>query len=172
MLAPVHDLGEAQAAAPELAALGYRREDHRPQEALWFCKQPGDDYQARTHQLHLTRTDSDLWRERVAFRDALRADPALLREYQALKQHLSSALDLAEYTQGKRGFVATVLKAAGVDLAKPHLCVGDPRVDPEAHLGLVVHPVSDAAVAHDDLPGCLVAGRDRQQHALDADRSG
>ncbi len=53
----------------------------------------------------------------VTFRDALRADPALLREYQALKQNLSSALDLAEYTRGKRGFVATVLKAAGVDLA-------------------------------------------------------
>ena len=117
MLAPVHDLREARAAAPELAALGYRREDHRPQEALWFYKQPGEDYQVRTHQLHLTRTDSDLWRERVAFRDALRADPALLREYQALKHNLSSALDLAEYTRGKRAFVATVLKAAGVDLA-------------------------------------------------------
>ena len=117
MVAPVRNLDEARAAAPELAALGYRHADHRPQEALWFYKQPGDDHQTRTHQLHLTRHNSHLWRERLAFRDALRADPALLRDYQALKQDLSRTLDLAAYTEGKRGFVAAVLRDAGINLA-------------------------------------------------------
>lgn len=117
MIAGVDDLDAARAARPVLAELGYRHADHRPQEALWFYKQSGDDDGARTHQLHLTRVDSALWRERLTFRDALRADPGLRTEYQALKRRLASQSDhLADYTAGKREFVATVLGRAGIRL--------------------------------------------------------
>jgi GrpB-like predicted nucleotidyltransferase (UPF0157 family) len=116
MLAPVSDLDQARDAVPVLASLGYRHDDHRPHEALWFYKQPGEDYGTRTHQLHLTRPDSALWKERLAFRDALRADPRLLSEYVDLKRGLAEQEDLAGYTAGKRDFVAQVLKRAGLEL--------------------------------------------------------
>ena len=55
MLAPIADLEVALAAVPVLADLGYRHADHRPREALWFYEQQGEDYDTRTHQLHLLR---------------------------------------------------------------------------------------------------------------------
>jgi GrpB-like predicted nucleotidyltransferase (UPF0157 family) len=115
MLAGIRDLDEARAAIPVLRQMGYRHADHRPHEALWFYKQPGEDYEQRTHQLHLTRVDSALWRQRLAFRNALRRDAALLREYESLKQDLSRRVALAEYTHGKRDFVARVLQAEGIE---------------------------------------------------------
>jgi GrpB-like predicted nucleotidyltransferase (UPF0157 family) len=117
MMAGVHDLGAAREAIPVLAGLGYCHGEHRPHEALWFYKQPGTDYDERTHQLHLTQVGSALWRERLAFRDALRADSGLRAEYEALKQSLASDADgLVNYTQGKRDFVGRVLKAHGIEL--------------------------------------------------------
>ena len=118
MVAGVGDLDDARAAIPVLAALGYEHANHRPHEALWFSKPVGSDWPERTHHLHLTERGSDLWRERLAFRDALRTDPALLREYAELKQRLAvQEQDMARYTAGKRAFVVRVLAGAGVDLA-------------------------------------------------------
>ncbi|HXH79946.1 GrpB family protein [Nocardioides sp.] len=117
MLAPVEDLDAARAARPSLVDLGYRHANHRPQEAMWFYKQQGEDYDTRTHQLHLTRPESALWRERLTFRDALRDDPALLIEYQDLKRALASSDDdLTEYTGGKREFVGRILLSKGINL--------------------------------------------------------
>jgi GrpB-like predicted nucleotidyltransferase (UPF0157 family) len=119
MLAGVDDLDGARAAMPVLSGLGYRHAQHRPHEALWFYKQAGDDDGTRTHQLHLTPVDSALWRERLTFRDALRADPRLRRDYEDLKRRLAlEAADLADYTAGKRDFVRTVLGRAGVRLER------------------------------------------------------
>ncbi len=100
MLAGITDLDAAREAIPVLAELGYRHADHRAHEALWFYKQPGGRYEDRTHQLHLTRTHSSLWRERIAFRDALREAPRLRDEYESLKQVLSCETDLVAYTRG------------------------------------------------------------------------
>jgi GrpB-like predicted nucleotidyltransferase (UPF0157 family) len=61
--------------------------------------------------LHLTRPGSDLWRERLAFRDALRSDATLRAEYEALKLRLAE--DGAEYTRAERPFVAQVLAKGG-----------------------------------------------------------
>jgi GrpB-like predicted nucleotidyltransferase (UPF0157 family) len=117
MIAGVHDLARAEAAVPVLAELSYAHAFHRPR-ALWFYKGLRDE---ETHALHLTEPGSDLWRERFAFRDALRADPALRAEYQRLKQELAAAHpeDRAAYTAGKRVLVARVLAAAGIDLGPP-----------------------------------------------------
>ncbi len=117
MLAGVRDLEAAHDAIPVLGSLGYTHAEHRAHEALWFYKQPGDDYLQRTHQLHLTVVGSDLWRERLAFRDAIRADSSLRLEYQALKEALAGdANGIKEYTKAKRGFVARVLRARGIEL--------------------------------------------------------
>jgi GrpB-like predicted nucleotidyltransferase (UPF0157 family) len=112
MMAGVHDLQSARDAIPVLTSHGYRCGQHRP-ATLWFHK-------ARTESdleqaLHLTEPGSSLWRERLAFRDALRADPLLASKYQELKERLAAdSDDIAVYTAGKREFVVQVLARSGV----------------------------------------------------------
>lgn len=121
MMAGVRDLAEAQAAVERLAALGYGHAYHRP-GTLWFFAPGEGEPAARTHHLHLTEPGSDLWRERLAFRDALRADPALAAEYAQLKAELQAGHTVYDgaYTSGKRPFVARVLAASGIELpARP-----------------------------------------------------
>ena len=90
MLAPVADLNVARVAVPVFAELGYRHADHRPEEALWFYKKPAGDYESRTHQLHLTRSDSRLWRERLGFRVALHEDVGLRDAVRRLEARVRS----------------------------------------------------------------------------------
>src|SRR5207248_11582456 len=106
ILAGVHDLEEARAAFGLLERT-YIHTPHRPGIAHHFSK-PG-------FGLHLTEPGSDLWRERLAFRDALRADPELVAEYAALKLRLAQEHPdaIEAYTAGKRAFVARVLAAVG-----------------------------------------------------------
>lgn len=115
MLAGVRDLDEARAAFEPLAELSYVHAPHRPHEAHHFAKPALPEW---THGLHLTVPGSDLWRERLAFRDALRADAALAHEYEALKLRLAARHpgDVRAYTDGKRAFVARVVAAAGIEL--------------------------------------------------------
>jgi GrpB-like predicted nucleotidyltransferase (UPF0157 family) len=114
MIAGVRDLDEALAAYEPLSAQGYVHTPHRPSVAHHFDKQSSGG----RFGLHLTEAGSDLWRERLAFRDALRGDPALCAEYEALKLRLASEHpdDLAAYTAGKRAFVARVLAVSGLQL--------------------------------------------------------
>ncbi|HEX6699140.1 MAG TPA: GrpB family protein [Gaiellaceae bacterium] len=107
MMAGVRDFEEARAAYQPLLALGWEHTPHRPGIAHHFSKP--------SFGLHLTEPGSDLWRERLAFRDALRADPKLARRYEELKLRLARDHDEARgYTQAKRPFVASVLAESGI----------------------------------------------------------
>jgi GrpB-like predicted nucleotidyltransferase (UPF0157 family) len=119
MMAGVCDLEKARAAFVPLREHSYVHTPHRPRIAHHFSK-PSPRLSEMTHNLHLTRPGSDLWRERIAFRDALRVDPALVAEYEALKLGLAEAhrADVAAYTTGKRAFVGRVLAGAGVPLGR------------------------------------------------------
>jgi GrpB-like predicted nucleotidyltransferase (UPF0157 family) len=70
--------------------------------------------QARTHHLNLVAAGGGFWRDHVAFRDRLRAEPALAATYAALKRDLALRhhTDRAAYTAGKRAFVEEVLRRA------------------------------------------------------------
>lgn len=116
MIAGVNDLDEARAAFEPLAELDYGYVDHRP-DAHAFFKPPNRPIQwEHTHHLHLTLPGSDLWVERLTFRDALRADPALVREYSEWKRaHYGTDAKLS-----KRPFVMRVLASQGVDLKPDH----------------------------------------------------
>jgi GrpB-like predicted nucleotidyltransferase (UPF0157 family) len=120
MVAGVRDLEEARAAFDPLREHSYEHAFHRPR-THWFSKPTSAPWWERTHHLHLTEPASDLWRERLAFRDALRADPALAAEYEALKLRLARehGADVEAYTAGKRAFVARVLADAGIRLRRP-----------------------------------------------------
>jgi GrpB-like predicted nucleotidyltransferase (UPF0157 family) len=119
MMAGVRDFEEARAAFGPLREQSYVYTPHRPGIAHHFSK-PSPRLPQCRYSLHLTEPGSDLWRERLAFRDALRADPALAAEYQALKMRLAQEHreDVAAYTSGKRPFVARVLASAGIQLGR------------------------------------------------------
>lgn len=113
MMAGVQDFEQARAAFEPLRGHAWIYEPHRPGIAHHFVKRSRSRV---THNLHLTEPESDLWRERLVFRDALRADPELAAEYESLKLRL--ARDHADqgsaYGQAKRPFVAGVLARFGL----------------------------------------------------------
>lgn len=117
MMAGVPDLAAAEGTVGLLRAAGYAHAEHRP-EARWFYAPPSEDPADHTHHLHLTVPGSRLWVERLTFRGALRGDAALRERYQRLKTELAEAhgSSPAEYTDGKRAFVAAVLAGHGVDV--------------------------------------------------------
>lgn len=119
MMAGVHDLAEAREALGPLGEHSYLLDPHRPGIAH-HCVKPSRSLSEMTHALHLTEPGSDLWRERLAFRDALRDDPGLVREYESLKLRLAREYkdDPASYTAGKRDFVTRVLASAGLPLGR------------------------------------------------------
>jgi GrpB-like predicted nucleotidyltransferase (UPF0157 family) len=113
MMAGVRHLEEARDAYGPLALHGYVHEPHRPGIAHHFAKRGRDG--RTTHGLHLTEPGSDLWRERLVFRDALRADPELAAEYEVLKLRLAADAENGDaYVRAKRPFVAEVLGRFGV----------------------------------------------------------
>lgn len=61
----------------------------------------------RTEHLHVNLVDSAHWNNQIVFRDTLRSNAALRREYAALKTDLERRLDndRKAYTQGKDEFI-------------------------------------------------------------------
>jgi GrpB-like predicted nucleotidyltransferase (UPF0157 family) len=71
--------------------------------------------QPRTHLLHVVPAGGEVWTRMVRFRDALRENPTLAREYAALKWALAAQFptNRAAYTDGKAEFIARVLGESG-----------------------------------------------------------
>ncbi len=99
-------LGALDQAAPLLEALGY--------EAKGEFGIPGRRYfrlndadGMRTHHIHAFEAGVPHVVRHLAFRDYMRARPALAQEYSALKARLADAHphDMAAYVEGKDGFV-------------------------------------------------------------------
>jgi GrpB-like predicted nucleotidyltransferase (UPF0157 family) len=110
MVAGVHDLDAARAAFAPLQALGYQYREHRPEAHLFVKSDRG---------VHLTQPGSDLWLERLAFRDALRSDTDLARAYAEWKrEHASRDPTRDPYTADKRSFILPVLQRVGLDLKR------------------------------------------------------
>jgi GrpB-like predicted nucleotidyltransferase (UPF0157 family) len=63
--------------------------------------------------LHLVAWDGPLWADHLLFRDYLRARPRAALAYQQLKHVLAArSADRAAYTEGKAGFVSSILALA------------------------------------------------------------
>jgi GrpB-like predicted nucleotidyltransferase (UPF0157 family) len=109
--APVQDLAVAEQIAPALAPHDWHYVhpdlDQRPYRRFFVKVVDG----CRAAHLHLMTASSPRWRQQLAFRDALRARPELVRAYAQLKHDLAARHpdDREAYTAGKRLFVDEVL---------------------------------------------------------------
>ena len=108
IMAPVRSLADSREAIHAASALHYLYHPYKPEQMHWFCK-PSPAH--RTHHLHLVPWGSALWRERLAFRDALRGSADLVARYGALKRGLAAQYrhDREAYTEAKAPFIAEVL---------------------------------------------------------------
>lgn len=101
---------DVRAYVAALVAAGWQ---HRGEQGI-----PGREFfrrgEPRAWHLHLAVQGGTFWRDHLAFRDALRADPALRDAYAALKSDLAARhpRDREAYTDGKTAFVRRVVDAA------------------------------------------------------------
>jgi GrpB-like predicted nucleotidyltransferase (UPF0157 family) len=111
IMAPVKGLQSSRAALVELRKVGYCYAPYKTAVMHWLCK-PSPE--ARTHHLHLVPFNSELWIERLAFRNLLATNPSLARDYVALKYRLAAAhrYDRELYTEAKASFIETALRGA------------------------------------------------------------
>ncbi len=114
MVIAVPDFEKALELVPAIESLGF---EFRPDEDIpdrhYFRMKMGE---VRTHHLSLAEPGSDHFRKTIAFRDALRADPALARQYAELKYDLARRYptDRPAYLDGKTDFVLNVLRSRGL----------------------------------------------------------
>ena len=108
IMAAVESLEVSRPALTAVASLQYVYFPYRADIMHWLCK-PSDE--VRTHHLHLVPFGSELWHERLRFRDRLRGDARVAAEYAALKLALAARYehDRAAYTDAKEPFVRRIL---------------------------------------------------------------
>jgi GrpB-like predicted nucleotidyltransferase (UPF0157 family) len=102
---------EAEKCIAPLVNLGYEyRGEHGIAGRYYFVKG-----EPRTHHLHIVKIDSDFWRSHLLFRDYLRRNSAVAKEYDNLKQELANkhAKNRDAYLEGKAEFIENVLSNAG-----------------------------------------------------------
>lgn len=111
IMAPVRSLDGSRDGIAAAVGAGYVYFPYRPEVMHWFCK-PSPS--VRTHHLHLVPMGSPLWNDRLAFRDALRADAVIRTEYRDFKLALAARYrhDREGYTDAKAPFIQRILQRA------------------------------------------------------------
>lgn len=104
---------------PKLQAAGfyYRAQNNISGQKLFAC---GSFYDGtgdlQTHFIHVVLTDSEQWRDYILFRDYLNQHADTAKAYESLKLSLAEAAPAdagrERYLQGKRDFIAAVLRKA------------------------------------------------------------
>jgi GrpB-like predicted nucleotidyltransferase (UPF0157 family) len=107
----VKTLEESKPAIEALVANGYDYWPYKPDVMHWFCK-PSDAY--RTHHLHLIPFQSSLWQARLKFRNILRSNQCVAKDYANLKRELAENYkqDRETYTEKKWPFIKQALENA------------------------------------------------------------
>ena len=114
LMASVRDLDEVVGQASDgLAADGWCYVPPELDQRPWrrFFVKPDQSRQRRVAHLHVIQAGHPRWAEQLAFRDALRGDEQLARQYGDLKRLLAGryADDREAYTAAKAEFVANAL---------------------------------------------------------------
>jgi GrpB-like predicted nucleotidyltransferase (UPF0157 family) len=108
IMVAVESLEASTAAIDLLKANGYCYYPYKADVMHWFCKPTP---WVRTHHLHLIPFESELWHQRLAFRDHLRNDELDAKAYAELKLNLAEQYtnDREAYTQKKWPFIKRIL---------------------------------------------------------------
>lgn len=106
----IADFEEGKRCIKPIESLGY---EYKGENGI-----PGRHYFVKgnptTHHIHVVEIDSEEWKKNIIFRDALRKNENLAKEYAELKLNLAEKFkyDRVAYTDGKTDFVNYVLKLA------------------------------------------------------------
>jgi GrpB-like predicted nucleotidyltransferase (UPF0157 family) len=114
VLLGAHALTDIESRIGPLGELGYAyisKYEHELPMRRYFVKSPATSLRVHVHGVEI---DSQIWREHLAFRDALRGEADLRSPYQALKLRLAEefAGDKSAYTAAKGPFIRSALAAA------------------------------------------------------------
>ncbi len=112
LMAGVRSLAEADAVLPGLCENGYTTSAEFNATLIdrrWLMRHAEGH---RTHHLHLVIFEGEEWRRRIKFRDILRTNPGISRQYQELKAKLAETVgsDREAYTEAKSEFIKETLK--------------------------------------------------------------
>ena len=104
----IRTLDASKPAIEILQRLGYCYAPYKTEVMHWFCK-PSPEF--RTHHLHLVPYQSNLWQDRIKFRDILRTDKSIAKKCEALKFSLAKKYkaNRDEYTKAKWPFIKNIL---------------------------------------------------------------
>jgi GrpB-like predicted nucleotidyltransferase (UPF0157 family) len=115
ILIAVRSLDEARRSFIDpLRQLGYVFWADNPRtDRLFFVKGMPPYGERRTHHVHVTERDGELW-QRLLFRDYLRANPEVAHRYERLKRDLARRFrsDREAYTDAKSAFVEEIMAVA------------------------------------------------------------
>jgi GrpB-like predicted nucleotidyltransferase (UPF0157 family) len=118
ILIAVRSLPDAKATMVEpITALGYLYWAENPKlDRMFFVKGLPPHGPRRTHHVHITEPDGEMWTHRLAFRDYLRAHADEARRYEALKRDLAAhyPADREAYTVAKTAYVEGLYRKMGV----------------------------------------------------------
>ena len=112
LMGVVASLEEAKPFRAQLERVGYEyRPDATAPDRIFFAKGPRSH---RTHHLSLTARGSTFYKEKLLFRDYLRANAEAAEEYRRLKEELATKYgdNRGAYTEGKSDFVKRILDLA------------------------------------------------------------
>ena len=113
MAVSVEKSEDAERCVARLENIGYEyRGEYGIEGRFYFVKG-----EPRTHHLHMVLADSDFWRSHLLFRNYLRENPFVAKEYEKLKTDLAEnyTKNRQTYQEGKTAFIENVLKEAGFD---------------------------------------------------------
>ena len=107
----VKSLDASLPAIEALSSAKYCYYSYKTEVMHWFCK-PSPEL--RTHHLHLIPYASELWFQRLNFRDILRKNDGIAQKYADLKMSLAkdNPVDREAYTENKWPFIQSVLNGS------------------------------------------------------------
>lgn len=108
----VRDLNDIDAFIELLKTIGYEHVFHQEFPNRRFFRK--GLWRAGTHHLHIYQYGSEDWENNLSFRNYLRNDPNIRRQYEQLKKELANKhrFDRVAYTNAKAPFIVDIIKKA------------------------------------------------------------
>lgn len=114
MLLGVDDLKSAVSLYEKgLRKHGYYRLRVQREAEIVFAKFKDEDFQIKTHYIHMVEWDGEKWKDLLHFRDYMNQFPESRREYENIKNsyvELNGCQGISEYTEHKEQFVENICK--------------------------------------------------------------